>query len=137
MRISDWSSDVCSSDLAALDRQRMPLEGRARAIGNERNIETVAKLDDLDDLSSVAHKRHRIGQGGGKDGLVAAVMSPLGEAGGKSLPQQLLKPCGKRQRQPVLLPHGFLPARTAAISVRSNVINSTEERSVGTEWCSA
>src|SRR3546814_783206 len=25
---------------AALDRQRMPLEGRARAIGNERNIET-------------------------------------------------------------------------------------------------
>src|SRR3546814_17907862 len=31
MRISDWSSDVCSSDLFALDRVALRIEGRARA----------------------------------------------------------------------------------------------------------
>src|SRR3546814_2668661 len=36
MRISDWSSDVCSSDLAAMRRIDQPFELRRRSIGGIR-----------------------------------------------------------------------------------------------------
>src|SRR3546814_4527722 len=33
MRISDWSSDVCSSDLVALEEQRLEPDGRWTVVG--------------------------------------------------------------------------------------------------------
>src|SRR3546814_20019202 len=42
MRISDWSSDVCSSDLEGRDREAFVAEGRASACAKVRRIEDRA-----------------------------------------------------------------------------------------------
>src|SRR3546814_12792512 len=53
MRISDWSSDVCSSDLSALSRKGRPGKaGQGRACG-------------LDDLAHALRSRHDGGDGAG------------------------------------------------------------------------
>src|SRR3546814_13716003 len=58
MRISDWSSDVCSSDLAAARHgaQRQPLVARLRAEGGEfggkrRDVFPVGIAQDWDEES--------------------------------------------------------------------------------------
>src|SRR3546814_15463993 len=38
MRISDWSSDVCSSDLPERSGRGMAGRGRSRSIGNTRHV---------------------------------------------------------------------------------------------------
>src|SRR3546814_14273184 len=43
MRISDWSSDVCSSDLAALDNFQIAVH----AIGDAANAELLSAIADL------------------------------------------------------------------------------------------
>src|SRR3546814_14543974 len=40
MRISDWSSDVCSSDLLALGRMRRNLEDALNHVGEENRVVT-------------------------------------------------------------------------------------------------
>src|SRR3546814_4876734 len=42
MRISDWSSDVCSSDLCRMDGRRKSLLGRAIALARPRSKEDEA-----------------------------------------------------------------------------------------------
>src|SRR3546814_12091016 len=44
MRISDWSSDVCSSDLELFDRARFIIEQRAKRLSDE---EMLALLSDI------------------------------------------------------------------------------------------
>src|SRR3546814_6477210 len=43
MRISDWSSDVCSSDLSRARRRRQPA-GRARGLMSRQREKPVAEL---------------------------------------------------------------------------------------------
>src|SRR3546814_13958365 len=58
MRISDWSSDVCSSDLIAID----PSIGRRRRIGREvRPIAAVIAQIDLASLIAQPRRRIRLG----------------------------------------------------------------------------
>src|SRR3546814_8583530 len=58
MRISDWSSDVCSSDLIAID----PSIGRRRRIGREvRPIAAVIAQIDLASLIEQPRRRIRLG----------------------------------------------------------------------------
>src|SRR3546814_20707703 len=49
MRISDWSSDVCSSDLGLLERNRENLTGATPVL--RRTLQEA--VDNLDDLASV------------------------------------------------------------------------------------
>src|SRR3546814_1314793 len=56
MRISDWSSDVCSSDLAALLLQRHPVGG-----GVARGL---ARLDRTGHLDRAGEQQQLLGQGG-------------------------------------------------------------------------
>src|SRR3546814_16803623 len=67
MRISDWSSDVCSSDLAVLDRyERRALGGQHRAAADLRLGERRREIAvDAHDLAGRAHLRpkHRIDAG--------------------------------------------------------------------------
>src|SRR3546814_10266051 len=54
MRISDWSSDVCSSDLAAVrtgrrSRLRRPLADDLAGLGRHDRLARLRQSDDLDD----------------------------------------------------------------------------------------
>src|SRR3546814_6391987 len=44
MRISDWSSDVCSSDLPVADALTLTTSRRARGGGNARAADVTAKI---------------------------------------------------------------------------------------------
>src|SRR3546814_1226776 len=77
VRISDWSSDVCSSDLGQRFLERPPLHQRRalrKAIGEElavvRRIERVPRLDDAEEfdwrqmgalVEKLEHRMLRIG----------------------------------------------------------------------------
>src|SRR3546814_21076029 len=52
MRISDWSSDVCSSDLARVQDfgGKVIMTSESCANGTERCAEALAQLDDTPDL---------------------------------------------------------------------------------------
>src|SRR3546814_4024332 len=47
MRISDWSSDVCSSDLIAENQRSFPVAIDARAIAGVRRIVLLADLNPI------------------------------------------------------------------------------------------
>src|SRR3546814_12707100 len=50
MRISDWSSDVCSSDLRSLGSQR-----RSPACGDDRTLSDAIRSDDASGAHVIAH----------------------------------------------------------------------------------
>src|SRR3546814_6035063 len=45
MRISDWSSDVCSSDLVGDGTAAVPIAQEGKRAGNERHHDDEAQLD--------------------------------------------------------------------------------------------
>src|SRR3546814_13781769 len=57
MRISDWSSDVCSSDLLATAQSPPPLPGAA-ALGDERRRREPER--EVSPQSSVDNSSHRV-----------------------------------------------------------------------------
>src|SRR3546814_1518251 len=68
MRISDWSSDVCSSDLFAHGRQRRLLQHLVGVAGAEqvflRVADVVLHVDlDLDDVFVGGQDRHVVAEG--------------------------------------------------------------------------
>src|SRR3546814_15633388 len=96
MRISDWSSDVCASDLHRIRRRPAPL-------AQDRRIETAGKPYDIMDGQEVAgivlqpdqpellcdHRRQRLGQ--------AIGMAAMGLAHHQMLEPPLRRPtCGYR-----------------------------------------
>src|SRR3546814_5971868 len=62
MRISDWSSDVCSSDLAG-GQQLLAVEDRVGAGGEAQRLQLVAHL-----LAPGGQPHHRPGHGDAGDG---------------------------------------------------------------------
>src|SRR3546814_9695756 len=88
MRISDWSSDVCSSDLRAqarlVERQRLGdavahrarLTGEAAALHRADDVELIAAVGDQERLGE-DHAQHRPGE---VDRLVLAVHGDLAGA---------------------------------------------------------
>src|SRR3546814_8645716 len=52
MRISDWSSDVCSSDLSAENRSGIPLAG-----GDRRGVHAVRRAGGVDRAGDARRKR--------------------------------------------------------------------------------
>src|SRR3546814_5303395 len=74
MRISDWSSDVCSSDLAAVDATKAVLIGVAVAGLRTR------RLDAVDIFLGVAELERIFRRGGGEEDFVQAAVEELGEA---------------------------------------------------------
>src|SRR3546814_7289714 len=54
MRISDWSSDVCSSDLVLLEVIRTELRNVKEEFGDDRRSEIRASEEDLDILDLIA-----------------------------------------------------------------------------------
>src|SRR3546814_10118299 len=63
MRISDWSSDVCSSDLLVVEAMRLRAPGRllAKMIGNvlfDALLGIVPVLGDLADFVFKSNRRH-------------------------------------------------------------------------------
>src|SRR3546814_19437881 len=77
MRISDWISDVCSSDLAACQRGRERIEFRGcfadkLFVEVPRQMEAVAERSDTRDQFAIARPRgHFDEQPGGSVGIVA------------------------------------------------------------------
>src|SRR3546814_18449880 len=71
MRISDWSSDVCSSDIAGVDAQAggAGVGGFQRALIVEMNVGDNRNLRRADDL---AQRGGRIGVGAGNTDQVGA-----------------------------------------------------------------
>src|SRR3546814_14220363 len=71
MRIRDWSSDVCSSDLRAVDLHRALVELAARFLVRACEPELAQRIDDADPF-------------GGRDGLrqIAAYLSLFKGLGG-------------------------------------------------------
>src|SRR3546814_4796077 len=66
MRISDWSSDVCSSDLAVLhDDEVLAGAGDAHGLARERRLDArqnLAVAADLIDAQAVQALAHRLGR---------------------------------------------------------------------------
>src|SRR3546814_6227075 len=66
MRISDWSSDVCSSDLAVLhDDEVLAGAGDAHGLARERRLDArqnLAIAADLIDAQAVQALAHRLGR---------------------------------------------------------------------------
>src|SRR3546814_17617842 len=87
MRISDWSSDVCSSDLL---RPRDRLAGDERRLGEGR-IEPVDDREALDERRAVdlerRHESLRVDRQ-----IVRAVMGVAAQADGPRLVRDLLEP---------------------------------------------
>src|SRR3546814_15710859 len=86
MRISDWSSDVCSSDLLAEARQ-VPVQGRVTAAVVEDHRAAVAALPADEGHARIAGSHHRRAGGRGEiHALVGAgaaqdrVLARAGEA---------------------------------------------------------
>src|SRR3546814_11477448 len=78
MRISDWSSDVCSSDLrtqgqGAVDRVKAPAPSPAKAGGEEARLRTIGSRADERPPDVLAG---RTGWGGGSFGSARTVGTP-------------------------------------------------------------
>src|SRR3546814_11880711 len=117
MRISDWSSDVCSSDLVVLERVALALDALDHRIGKAdlgatgalrcgQGGECVAEQA----LGEAAFRRHE-GDSDGAGGAQADTVGPIG------LRQHEDEPLGERR--------GVLAAADAGLDDRS------EERRVG------
>src|SRR3546814_14400307 len=97
MRISDWSSDVCSSDLTRRDEDRVArrcggdrrLNGKAAAVG-EPYGDTAVEIDRLDAFEAVGAVRGGERPGAAVEGETVAV-----EAGGDD-PRVLTVPTDER-----------------------------------------
>src|SRR3546814_20777375 len=96
MRISDWSSDVCSSDLSALRECRDDDGGE---IG-------VGKLfgRDVDRDLQVRGPAHRFGAGGAQHPFAdrrdqAAVLGERDEAAGRDIAERLVGPARSEERR--------------------------------------
>src|SRR3546814_11267344 len=59
MRISDWSSDVCSSDLLALHHQSGGAVQDGAALIRQRGAAAIGPMGGLDHLSHLARARAR------------------------------------------------------------------------------
>src|SRR3546814_7256612 len=60
MRISDWSSDVCSSDLFRLDRGDTLAAGRVRCVTDQRSSVAVPETDRGGGvITRAGHQPHR------------------------------------------------------------------------------
>src|SRR3546814_19570012 len=59
MRISDWSSDVCSSDLAGIHADRRGPAARLR-LRREHGFEPEEAVRDMDEQDAVGFQRPRI-----------------------------------------------------------------------------
>src|SRR3546814_10502068 len=61
MRISDWSSDVCSSDLAAEDRQQIILDAEALCLQAAQDaVEAQHGVERADALTDALHVLHQV-----------------------------------------------------------------------------
>src|SRR3546814_14274497 len=74
MRISDWSSDVCSSDLPAGATVKDVLTGHIVTIGENMNVRRAAVLA-VDPGVVVSYVHNAAGEGLGKIGVLVAVQS--------------------------------------------------------------
>src|SRR3546814_5306181 len=81
MRISDWSSDVCSSDLLAADHQRMfRRAGAQHRIGNRHGVEEArADRGDIErDAVGDAEQRLHLG-GARREGIIRSEARRVGK----------------------------------------------------------
>src|SRR3546814_10345049 len=72
MRISDWSSDVCSSDLLRLRitaTRYLRSSGISDDLFAHRVIEAVVNIEPLDDRTNLAAVEECEGENGGSDGF--------------------------------------------------------------------
>lgn len=67
----------------------MALQRGAGAEGNDGRIVPMAQPHDGGDFPGGLGKGHRIGRGGGMEGLVATMLLQYGSAGGKAIAEQL------------------------------------------------
>src|SRR3546814_8239143 len=58
MRISDWSSDVCSSDLVLVAGQRMADQDRVGALGIQSAVGLVGEGEGAEGDAAVERQRH-------------------------------------------------------------------------------
>src|SRR3546814_19623840 len=117
MRISDWSSDVCSSDLRTLEREiarlarkvlRKILEGKADSV-------TVTP-DNLAEFSGVQKYRH--GMGDREDQVGAVTGLAWTEVGGELLLTEAVTVAGKGHlRTPGTLGEVMCESVPAALSI--------------------
>src|SRR3546814_11866776 len=100
MRISDWSSDVCSSDLAPAIRPL--IAAGQRHFGENRVQEAAAKWPELRAETS-GIMLHLIGQlQSNKAEEAVALFDAIHSVDRSSLVQALAKACAKAGRQPQL-----------------------------------
>src|SRR3546814_14762243 len=116
MRISDWSSDVCSSDLQRFDLKRIPAERLAEhfaGIVAQENVEAEAEA-----LGLVA----RAAEGSVRDGL-SILDQAIAHGHGVVTAAQVREMLG-------------LSDRSAIRALFALVLARSEERRVGKEWVS-
>src|SRR3546814_15310604 len=121
MRISDWSSDVCSSDLIALGQAQVQALAQP-AVAHQRHVELHVQLVDVVVAGGRA-RRHAVVLAGDGDrvGRVAAFVLAVLVAGGERQ-----RPC----------PHLEQVAGEVGGEQRQLVLARSEERRVGKECVS-
>src|SRR3546814_2906561 len=60
MRISDWSSDVCSSDLAGVAKRDLRLAARGVAAGDGDLVDDRSRIARIDRRRTAAHHFHAV-----------------------------------------------------------------------------
>src|SRR3546814_2677124 len=89
MRISDWSSDVCSSDLLPVQRNPPPFRFFDRRQDAAQDVELVAiRAGTVVELAQTPHQQARIGRvekAGRQQDLVQMRVEPLHFFGGRRL----------------------------------------------------
>src|SRR3546814_11490954 len=120
MRISDWSSDVCSSDLAAGQQIRLVPQIREQSVAPDRLIDMLANMAVEVAIGAFRHAKWP--------------MDVKGERFGHAPPPTRFRPPRQRPNRRPAVQLCSRRAIWARMSTGQSAIARSEERRVGKEW---